>query len=45
MRLYLRDRSAVAGEPFEDLLGGLVPHEGDGVVVPVLDPCTDVSGE
>jgi DNA-binding Lrp family transcriptional regulator len=39
------DGGAVAVEAFEDLFGGLVPHEGGGVVVPLLDPGVDVRGE
>jgi hypothetical protein len=39
------DGGAVAGEAFEDLFGGLVPHEGGGVLVPVGGPGFDVGGE
>src|SRR6266851_10007960 len=39
------DGGAVAGEAFEDLLGGLVPDERGGVFVPVGDPGLDVGGE
>src|SRR6266508_419220 len=41
----LVDGVAVAGEAFEDLVGGLVPHERGRVGVPVVDPGLDVGGE
>ena len=41
----LVDGGAVAGEAFEDVFGGLVPDERGRVVVPVVDPGSDVGGE
>jgi hypothetical protein len=41
----LVDGGAVAGEAFEDLLSGLVPDERRGVLVPGVDPGSDVGGE
>src|SRR5215210_1388616 len=41
----LVDGGAVTGKAFEDLLGGLVPHERSRVLVPVGDPGLDVGGE
>ena len=38
----VRNSSAISCEGVEDLLGGLPPHERLRVVVPVLDPGTDV---
>src|SRR5207302_8350278 len=39
------DGGAVAGEPFKDLLGGLVPYERCGVLVPGGSPRLDVGRE
>ena len=39
------DGAAVAGEAFEDLVGGFVPDEWGGVVVPGGGPLVDVGGE
>src|SRR4051812_20384691 len=36
---------AVAGECFEDLIGGLDPNVGTGIVVPMFDPVADVGFE
>ena len=33
----------IVGEVVEDLVGGLAPGEGAGVLVPVLDPTVDVA--
>jgi hypothetical protein len=41
----LVDGGAVAGEAFEDLVGGLVPDKGGGVLIPVRRPGLDVGGE
>ena len=35
------DSLTKGGEAFKDLIGGLVPHERPGVVVPVRDPGAD----
>jgi hypothetical protein len=35
----------ICGEVVEDLVGGLAPHEGAGVGVPVFDPVVDVAAE
>jgi hypothetical protein len=35
----------ISGEGVEDLVGGLLPHERLGVVVPGLDPGSDVGFE
>jgi hypothetical protein len=45
LRIALVDGSAVTGKALEDLLGGLVPNEGLGVLVPGGRPGLDVSGE
>src|SRR5512132_2037784 len=37
-----RDSLTISGEGAEDLLGGLGPHKRLGVLVPGLDPGTDV---
>src|SRR5258707_12297358 len=37
-----RDSMKICGEAFEDLVGGLGPGEGPGVLVPGLDPVADV---
>src|SRR5215213_8386191 len=39
------DGGAVAGEAFEDLFGGLVPHKGFRVLVPGSGPLADVIGQ
>ncbi len=39
------DLGAVAGQSFEDFVGGAVPYEGFRVVVAVFDPFVDVGGE
>ncbi len=39
------DGVAVVGEAFEDLVGGFVPDERGGVVVPGCGPSLDVGGE
>jgi hypothetical protein len=41
----LVDGGAVAGEAFEDLVGGLVPDERGRVLMPGVGPCGDVGGE
>jgi acyl-CoA synthetase (NDP forming) len=45
LRIALVDGSAVTGKALEDLLGGLVPNEGLGVLVPGGRPGFDVRGE
>ena len=41
----LVDSLAVRADRIEDLLGGLGPHVGAGVVVPGLDPLPEVGVE
>jgi hypothetical protein len=39
------DPLAVRGEGFQDLVGGLSPHERLRVLVPLVDPLADVGLE